>query len=62
MTVLLIGIILFALIFSLFYLKNRLQSPVLSRIAHSELVIRFAVIAVALICIGGILILSKLFA
>ena len=59
MTALIIGILLLASIFSLFYLKNYLQSPLLSRIAYSDLIMRFSVIAVGLIFVGIVIIISK---
>jgi hypothetical protein len=58
---LLIGIGLIALIISLFWLKDRLESPVLSRLAHSEPSMRFAVVGGALAVIGILLMLSSLF-
>jgi hypothetical protein len=61
MTLLLIGIGILGSVLGLFYLKDRLESPTLARIAHSELIMRFTVIAVALIVIGVLLILDKLF-
>lgn len=61
MTILLIGIGILGTVIGLFYLKNRLDSPTLARIARSELMMRFTVIAVALIAIGILLVLSKLF-
>jgi len=61
MTILLIGVALLGFVLGLFYLKNRLRSPRLHRIAHSELIMRFTVIASALIAIGILLVLNKLF-
>lgn len=61
MTILLIGIGILGTVLSLFYLKDRLKSPTLARIAHSELIARFAVIAAAMILFGALLALSKLF-
>jgi len=61
MTILLIGIGILGTVIGLFYLRNRLDSPTLARIAHSELMMRFTVIAVALIAIGILLVLGKLF-
>jgi hypothetical protein len=60
-TILLIGIGILGTVISLFYLKDRLESPALARIAHSELMMRFTVMAVAMIAIGILLVLSKLF-
>jgi len=59
-TILVIGIALLGAVIGLFYLKQRLRSPTLARIAYSELVMRFTVIAVALIAIGILLLLDKL--
>ena len=61
MTILLTGIVLLAAVIGLFYLKDQLRSRLLGRIAHSELMMRFAVIAGAMICIGALLVLDKLF-
>lgn len=60
MAILLIGIALLGAVLGLFYLKDRLESPMLARIAYSELTMRFTVIAVALIVIGILLALDKL--
>ncbi len=61
MTILLIGIGILGAVLGLFYLKDRLNSPALARIAHSELIMRFAVIAAALILFGMLLVFKKLF-
>ena len=61
MTILLIGIGILGSVLGLFYLKGQLESPTLARIAYSELIMRITVIAVALIVIGIVLMLSKLF-
>lgn len=61
MTILLIGIGILGFVLGLFYLKDRLKSPRLARIAHSGLIMRFAVIAAAMIVIGLLLVLKKLF-
>jgi hypothetical protein len=61
MTILLIGIGILGTVIGLFYLKDRFESPTLARITHSELMMRFTVIAAALIAIGILLVLSKLF-
>lgn len=61
MTILLIGIGILGAVLGLFYLKDRLNSPALARIAHSELIMQFAVIAAALILFGMLLVLKKLF-
>ncbi len=61
MTILLIGIGILGFVLGLFYLKDRLKSPRLARIAHSGLIMRFTVIAAAMIAIGILLVLKKLF-
>ena len=61
MTIVLIGLGLLGAVLGLFYLKNRLESPSLARIAYSELMMRFTVIAVALIAVGTLVMLGKLF-
>jgi len=61
MTILLIGIGILGAVIGLFYLKDRLENPTLARIAHSELMMRFTVIAVAMIAFGSLLVLNKLF-
>jgi len=62
MTLLLVGIVILAAVLGLFYLKDRLQSPTLARMAHSELNMRFTVIAAALIVIGILMMLGELLA
>ncbi len=57
---LLAGVALLSTILGLFWLKDRLENPVLARIAFSEPVARLAVIAAAFIVLGLLLILSKL--
>lgn len=54
------GIILLAVIIGLFWLKDRLASPLLSRFVYSELVARLAVIGAAFSVIGALLILADL--
>lgn len=61
MTILLIGVGLVFAIIGLFWLKDRLRSPLLARIAHSEPVMRLAVIGAAMAAIGLLLLLSRLF-
>jgi hypothetical protein len=61
MTVLLIGIGILGAVLGLFYLKDWLKSPTLARIAYSGLIMRFVVIAVAMIVIGIFLVLGELF-
>lgn len=59
MFLLLTGVVLLSTILGLFWLKDRLQSPVLARIAFSEPVARLAVVAAAFIVLGLLLILSE---
>ena len=54
------GFALVAVIIGLFWLKDRLQSPRLARVAHSEPVLRLAVIGAAVAVIGLLLMLSSL--
>ena len=57
---LLTGIGLLATIIGLFWLKDRLKSPLLSRIVYSELIARIAVVGAAFVVIGGLLLLAKI--
>lgn len=59
MILFLAGIGLLSTILGLFWLKDRLQSPVLARIAFSEPVVRLAVVAAAFIVLGVLLVLSE---
>jgi hypothetical protein len=59
MIMLLAGISLILAIISLFWLKDRLESPLLARIAHSEPIMRLAVIGAAMAVIGLILLVSR---
>jgi len=61
MAILLIGVSLVLAIIGLFWLKDRLRSPLLARIARSEPVMRLAVIGAAMAVIGLLLVLSRLF-
>lgn len=61
MTILLVGIGLLAAVLGLYYLKDRLENHTLARIAYSELIMRFTVIAIALIIVGMLIVLGKLF-
>jgi hypothetical protein len=61
MTVLLIGAGILGAVLGLFYLKDRIGSPALARIAYSELMMRVTVIAVALMAIGFLMIVGELF-
>ena len=62
MTLVLAGTVILGAVLGLFYLKDRLESPTLARMAHSELNMRIAVIAAALIVIGILMMLGELFA
>ena len=59
MFLLLAGIALLSTILGLFWLKDRLQSPVLARVAFSEPMARLAVIAAAFIVLGVLLVVSE---
>jgi hypothetical protein len=61
MTILMIGLAILGSVLGLFYLKDRVKTPTLARIAHSELIMRFTVIAAAMIVIGILLVVGKLF-
>jgi len=61
MTILFIGIGILGSVLGLFYLKDRRKSPTLARIAHSGLLMRFTVIAAAMIVTGILLALNKAF-
>ncbi|MDH3633752.1 MAG: hypothetical protein OES20_03520 [Gammaproteobacteria bacterium] len=54
----LLGVSLLAAILGLFWIKDRLQSPVLARIAFSEPIARLAVVAAVFIVLGLLLFLS----
>jgi len=60
LTILSVGFGLLGAVVGLFYLRARLESPLLARLAHSELMMRFTVIGVALIVIGVLLTLRQL--
>lgn len=47
-------------VLGLFYLKGRLESPRLGRLAYSEFVMRLTVIAIVLIVIGILLVLNTM--
>jgi hypothetical protein len=59
-TILLTGIAILGAVVGLFYLKDCFESPRLARLAHSELMMRFTVIAVVMIVIGILLVLGRL--
>ncbi len=62
MSFLLIGAAVLAAVLGLFYLKDRLESPLLTRFAHSGLIMRFAVLSVALMLVGVLTLLDRLLA
>ncbi len=61
MTLFIIGALLLAFILGLFWLKDKLENPLLARIAYSELTMRLTVIAAALMIIGIIMAVADLF-
>ena len=60
MFLLVTGIAMLAVIIGLFWLKDRLASPLLARIAYSGLIARLAVVGAAFSAIGVLLILADL--
>lgn len=60
MFVFLTGVGMLAAIIGLFWLKDRLESPLLARIAYSGLVARLAIVGGALSLIGILLIVVDL--
>lgn len=56
------GVLLLAGIIGLFWLKDRLRSPLLARVAHSEPIMRLAVVGAALSIIGLLIMVSGLLA
>ena len=59
-SILLVGIGILGAVLGLFYLKGRLESPRLGKLAYSEFVMRLTVIAVVLIGIGILLVLNEM--
>ena len=55
------GTVLLAGVLGLFYLKDQLRITWLARLAGSEFIMRLAVIAVALMFIGFLLMVSRFF-
>ena len=53
-----IGIVMLALIIALFWLKDRLRSPRLARIAFSEPIARLAVVGAALTVVGSLIMIA----
>ena len=60
MYLLLTGVGLLAALIGLFWLKDRLESPLLARIAYSGLVARLAVVGAVLSVLGLLLLLGEL--
>ena len=61
MTILVVGIGILGFVLFLFYLKNRVESPVIARLAHSEVMMRFAVIGAMMIAVGTMIVIGQLF-
>jgi len=61
MKILLVGIGVLGFVLLLFYLKNRVESPVISRLARSEVMMRFAVIGAIMIAVGALMVIGQLF-
>ncbi|MDH5355892.1 MAG: hypothetical protein OEY09_15720 [Gammaproteobacteria bacterium] len=60
MYILFAGAVILAIIISLFWLKDRLRSPLLARIAYSEPVARLAVVGMGFSMVGGLMILGEI--
>jgi hypothetical protein len=52
------GIVLLTLIIGVFWLKDRLENPLLARIAYSGLVARLAVVGAVFVALGLLLMLA----
>jgi len=61
MKILLVGIGILGFVLFLFYLKNHVESPVISRLARSEVMMRFAVIGALMIAVGALMVIGQLF-
>ena len=61
MNFLLTGVILLLVILALFWLMDKLQSPMLTRIAYSGLIARLAVIGAVFAVLGLLMMLSDFF-
>jgi hypothetical protein len=59
MNFLLTGIILLLVILGLFWLMDKLQSPMLTRIAYSGLIARLAVVGAVFAVLGLLMMLSE---
>ncbi len=55
----LIGAALLSVIIGLFWLKDRLESPMLARVVYSGLVARLAVVGAAFLMLGLLLMLAE---
>lgn len=53
------GVVLLAVIISLFWMKDRLENPLLARFAYSGLVARLAVLGAVFLVLGILLMLSS---
>ncbi len=60
MYLLIAGLLIVTLVVGLFWLKDRLASPLLARMAYSGLTARIAVVGAAFSIIGILLVLAKL--
>ena len=60
MNFLLTGVILLLVILALFWLMDKLQSPILTRIAYSGLIARLAVVGAVFAVLGLLMMLSEL--
>ena len=60
MNFLLTGVILLLVILALFWLMDKLQSPMLTRIAYSGLIARLAVVGAVFAVLGLLMMLSEL--
>ena len=54
------GIALLAIIISLFWLKDRLRKPLLTRFVYSALVARLAVLGAAFVILGFLIMVAEL--
>jgi hypothetical protein len=61
MEILIAGVLLLAAVLGIFYLKDRLEAPWLTRFAYHELTMRLVVVAMALIFFGGIMTIGSFF-
>jgi hypothetical protein len=54
------GVLLLGAVLAIFYLKDRLESQWLARLAYHELTMRVVVIAAALVFFGAIMVIGDL--